>query len=72
MVAINGYFDGNVCIPFSTDQIRPRQKVIITVLDEFLPEKRDLKKYVGKISAADSDLIAQAVNQGRQVDIDEW
>lgn len=34
--------------------------------------KRNLKKYVGKISKSDSDLIAKAVEDGHKVDSDEW
>lgn len=72
MIAINGYFDGSVCVPLTKEAIKPRQKVIITVLDEFMPPKRNLKKYVGKISPDDSDLIEKAINEGRKVDINEW
>lgn len=35
-------------------------------------ERRDLKKYVGKVSRADSDAVAKAVEEGRKVDADEW
>lgn len=72
MNATNGYFDGTVCIPFSKEALRPRQKVIITALDEFLPPERDLKKYVGKVSREDSDVVANAVATGRKADLDEW
>ena len=45
MIAINGYFDGNVCIPLETADIKPNQKVIITVLDDFAaPEPEAPKK----------------------------
>ena len=51
---------------------KPNQRVIITFLEEFTPKKRNLKKYVGQITKEDSDLIAKAVESGRQVDINEW
>ena len=35
-------------------------------------ERRDLKKYVGKVSREDSDAVAKAVEEGRKVDADEW
>lgn len=38
----------------------------------FAIAKRNLKKYVGKISKSDSDLIVNAVEDGRKVDSDEW
>lgn len=52
--------------------VKPNQRVIITILDEFEPIKRDLKKYVGAVSKEDSDLISKVVEEGRKVDIDEW
>lgn len=67
MIAMNGYFDGTVFVPLTKEKIQPRQKAIITVLDEFMPPKRNLKKFVGKVSKEDSDLVAQAVEDGRPV-----
>lgn len=72
MLALNGYFDGTVCVPLTKEKIKPRQKVIITVLDEFMPPKRNLKKYVGKISKEDSELVEKAVENGRKVDASEY
>ena len=72
MLAVNGYYDGKVCVPLAKVAIQPQQKVIITVLDEVMPTKRNLKKYVGKISKEDSELIAKAVEDGRKVDSNEW
>ena len=72
MLAVNGYYDGKVCVPLAKVAIQPQQKVIITVLDEVMPTKRNLKKYVGKISREDSELIAKAVEEGRKVDSNEW
>ena len=72
MLAVNGYYDGKVCVPLAKVAIQPQQKVIITVLDEVMPKKRNLKKYVGKISKEDSALIAKAVEEGRKVDSNEW
>lgn len=43
MISVNGYFDGNVCIPLEYADIKPNQKVIITVLDDFtinVPQKK--------------------------------
>ena len=38
MYAVQGYFDGNVCIPFDKNIFSNRQKVIITALDDFVEE----------------------------------
>ena len=49
-----------------------RRRCLISSLDEFASLRRDLKKYVGKISREDSDAVAKAVEEGRKVDADEW
>lgn len=72
MIAVNAYYDGKNYITLGNVPVKPYQKVIITYLDEFEPVKRNLKKYVGKISKEDSDLISQAVEEGRKVDKNEW
>ncbi len=72
MIAVNGYFDGRNYITEGNVAVKPNQKVIITYLDEFETPKRNLRKYVGRISESDSDAIAQAVADGRKVDSDEW
>ena len=72
MLAVNGYYDGNGYVTEGNVAVKPNQRVIITYLDEFEKPKRNLKKYVGKISKEDSDLISQTVENGRKVDADEW
>lgn len=72
MVAVKGYFNGQNYVVEDNVDVKENQCVIITLLDEFKEKKRDLKKYVGKISKEDSDLISQAVSEGRKVDESEW
>ena len=72
MLAVNGYYDGNGYVTEGNVAVKPNQRVIITYLDEFEKPKRNLKKYVGKVSKEDSDLISQTVENGRKVDADEW
>ena len=72
MLSVNGYYDGTGYVTEGNVAVRPNQRVIITYLDEFEKPKRNLKKYVGKISREDSDLIFQTVENGRKVDADEW
>lgn len=72
MVAVKGYFNGQNYVVEDKVDVKENQCVIITLLDEFKEKKRDLKKYVGKISKEDSDLISQAVSEGRKVDESEW
>lgn len=72
MTAIKAYYDGKKYITEGNVVVKPNQRVIITILDEFEPIKRDLKKYVGAVSKEDSDLITKVVEEGRKVDINEW
>ena len=72
MLSVNGYYDGTGYVTEGNVAVRPNQRVITTYLDEFEKPKRNLKKYVGKISREDSDLISQTVENGRKVDADEW
>ena len=72
MLSVNGYYDGNRYVTEGNVAVKPNQRVIITYLDEFEKPKRNLKKYVGKISKEDSDLISQTIESGRKVDINEW
>jgi len=72
MFAEKGYFDGQNYVTEGNVAVKTNQKVIITFLDEFETPKRNLKRFVGKISKADSDLIEKAVSEGRKVDVNEW
>ena len=70
--SVHAYYDGRKYVTQGNIAVKPNQRVIITFLDEFEPPKRNLKKYVGKISASDSILVSKAVAEGRKVDPNEW
>lgn len=72
MVSVKGYFDGQNYVTEGNVAAKKDQRVIITFLDEFDAPKRNLKKFVGKVSASDSELIEKAVADGRTVDENEW
>ena len=72
MTSVCGYYDGNGYVTEGNVAVKPNQRVIITILDDFKTPGRNLKKYVGKVSKADSDLVFEAVENGRKVDTDEW
>lgn len=72
MTELTGYFDGTVCIPYSVENLKPQQKVKIIVLDEFVPQKRDLKRFVGQISISDAEVMEKTVSDGRRIDENEW
>lgn len=72
MTSVKAYYDGKNYITESNVVVKPNQRVIITILDDFEPIKRDLKKYVGAVSKEDSDIISKVIQEGRKVDINEW
>ena len=72
MTSVKAYYDGKNYITESNVVVKPNQRVIITILDDFEPIKRDLKKYFGAVSKEDSDIISKVVEEGRKVDINEW
>lgn len=54
MIATNGYFDGNNIQIIDKVPIKPNQKVIITILDEFVEEnKSDKKSAFGMLSTGE-------------------
>ncbi len=76
MLALKGYFNGKEFVPLGKVDVKPNQKVIITVLDEYLsieeiPEK-SYKKYVGKLSSESFHEIIKALKETEKVDVNEW
>ena len=72
MTSIYAYYNGHNYITEGSLAIKPNQKVIITILDDFVKPKRNLKKYIGAVNKEDSDIISKVVEEGRKVDINEW
>ena len=49
MIAMQGYYNGTVCIPEEGEKLKLNQKVIITALDEIVaPKMRKLGTLEGK------------------------
>lgn len=76
MLALKGYFNGKEFIPLDKVDAKPNQKVIITVLDEYIstenqPEK-SYKKYFGKLSTESFNEISEALKETEKVDSNEW
>jgi hypothetical protein len=76
MQALRGYFDGKEFIPLEKVNIKANQKVIITVLDEYINagpvEEKPYKKYVGKLNDFSFKEVTQALKETEKVDSDEW
>jgi hypothetical protein len=76
MYALKGYFDGEKFISLDKTTIKKNQKVIITILDEFIEttetNNRVYKKYIGKLDYKSFSEIEKALNDCERIDIDEW
>ena len=49
MIAMQGYYNGTVCVPEEGEKLQLNQKVIITALDEIvIPKTRKLGTLEGK------------------------
>ncbi len=74
MRSINAYYDGHDYIPLDNSYPKKNQRVIITVLDEFVPVEKEkpFRKYVGKLSSLAAREITDAVADCETVDTDEW
>ncbi len=73
MRAIKGYYDGENFKAIDNIEVKKNQKVIITLLDEFLPsDKNAYKKYVGKLSDKSYKEIVEALKDCEKVDKNEW
>jgi hypothetical protein len=76
VLALKGYFNGKDFIPLENVQIKRNQKVIITVLDEFVSDgesvEKPYKKYVGKLSNEDFNELQEILKETEKIDKNEW
>ena len=73
MQALRGYYNGKEFVPLEKVNIKPNQKVIITILDEYVSsETKPFKKFIGKLSAASFLEISEALKETEKVDLNEW
>ena len=74
MIALQGYFDGNTCIPLEKSKLLPKQKVIISALDEFIDTtETKLSDFFGYISAEDSDKMLESLKDCEYIeDYNKW
>jgi len=76
MLEINGYYDGKEIVLLDKTAVKPNQKVIVTVLDEFIDIKeknpKPFRKYVGKLDFTSFNEINEALKDTEKVDFNEW
>lgn len=65
MLSVHGYFDGTKIIPLEEVTAKPNQRVIITVIDEFIdPKKTPSKKGARGILAQYADPVLAEREKG--------
>lgn len=75
MLALKGFYNGKDYVPLEKVDVKPNQKVIITVLDEYIsPNDKDkpYKKYIGKLNSESYNEIVEALKETEKVDKNEW
>ena len=75
MMAVQGYFNGVTVVPLEQITAKPNQRVIITVMDEFIePEKPIRKKGIRGILAqyADPDLVKKEKGAWERLIIEKY
>ncbi|MCL2352910.1 MAG: hypothetical protein FWC55_10300 [Firmicutes bacterium] len=75
MQAVSGYYNGEKYVTQEKLHIKPNQRVIITILDEFInPEEehekaKPLREFFGKLDDESYREIMEALVEGDKVDI---
>lgn len=76
MLALKGYYNGKTFVPLEKANIKNNQKVIITVLDEYVKAEelgvKPYKKYVGILKDDSFNEIQEALKDVEKVDANEW
>ena len=70
MLAVNGYYDGNVCLVEEKVSKKP-QKVIITFLDDFAQKKENSSSQEEKLQAL-REIQNSWKNHDNSVSVDEY
>jgi hypothetical protein len=69
MLAIQGYYDGAAFQPLEKTKVLPNQKVIITIMDEFVPKpKTSEENRLKLVEELSGSLAAYAIKDGRGID----
>ena len=77
MLALKGYYNGKTIVPLEkVNSIKENQKVIITVLDEYINDRefkeKPYKKYIGVLKLDSFKEIEEALKDVERIDEDEW
>lgn len=74
MLSVNGYYDGQGIIFIENPNAQKNQKVIVTLLDDFMEQKakKAYHKFIGRLDEKSFIEITDALKDCERVDADEW
>jgi len=72
MLAVHGYFDGEVFQPLEKTIAKPNQRVIITIMDDFVDERKTDVKRLEKIEQLCGSLAQYANKDLAQNEKGAW
>lgn len=75
MIAVKGFFNGDRIVMLEKPPIKQNQKVIVTILDEYIQKEKSQKphrEFMGMLDNESCREILDAIKDCEKVDIDEW
>ena len=76
MLAVKGFYNGHTFVPLEEIKAKQNQIVIITILDEYIDEKKNknmpLKEFFGIFDEKDYLEFNEALAECEKVDADGW
>lgn len=72
MNAIQGYFDGNMCVPFEKADFALNEEVLIMPLKRRTKTSEIIDRYFGVLDDSSAKAAMEAMENCRKVEADEW
>ncbi len=72
MFAIQGYFDGSICVPSEKAGFEPNEEVLIMPLKRRTKTSEIIDRYFGTLDDSSAKAAMDAVEDCRRIEADEW
>ncbi|MBD5434662.1 MAG: hypothetical protein HDR35_10295 [Treponema sp.] len=72
MNAVQGYFDGNICVPFEKADFGLNEEVLIMPLKKRTTTSEIIDRYFGVLDDSSAKAAMEAMENCRKVEADEW
>lgn len=72
MSAIQGYFDGSICVPSEKVDFEPNEEVLITSLKRRTKTSEIIDRYFGALDDSSAKVAMEAMEDCRRIEADEW